>query len=420
MNKALTQQQIEMLERFKRLKVGALFSQMGTGKTRVAIELVNYNSPDFLLYICPFSCKDNIEKELQKWGVSCPYQIVGYETLSASDKTYMQVRAELAKHEKNFIIADESIFIKNGRTKRNRRCMDLRSLCKWALVLNGTPIVNNERDIYNQMEFLSHDIFKMRYGQFMETFFVDHCIRKRGTHKNVDLHFYTFYEPNRPAFSKIIAPYIYMADLIFQHEVSEHYCWCQIDTEKYYETKERILSRYIDYDTDSIIALFTALASVAAEDKKKNQKVIDYITGKKCIVYGSRKEEIRQIAAGCDCFVIDGETKAEDRKRIIEEFTACEDKPLILSFGVGAYSLNLQTANEIVYSSLTFNFGQFEQSQFRIKRLGQESDIEYTYILPDCGISREMIGNLEGKESLDALIKRHIKDGDAKAWIESI
>lgn len=40
MTSSLTEKQSEAIEKFKRLKVGALFMQMGTGKTRVALELL--------------------------------------------------------------------------------------------------------------------------------------------------------------------------------------------------------------------------------------------------------------------------------------------------------------------------------------------------------------------------------------------
>ena len=410
-----TDQQKEMLDRFKVLKVGALFPKMGTGKTRVAVELVNYNKPDFLLYICPFSCKDNVAAELEKWKVSCPYRIVGYETLSASDRIYVEIRDELEKHKKNFIIADESIFIKNDRTKRWKRACDLRKLCEYALILNGTPIVKNERDIYNQMEFLSHDIFKMHYYEFLRAFFVEHAFKQHGR----EVRIWTFYEPNRPAFAKIIAPYTYMADLEFHHEEKTREFWVEIDREKYEAARDSILDNFYYYTYDSIINIFTTLASAAAEDERKNQKVVEYISGKKCICYCSRKKEIDYIRMHCDCFVIDGDTKERDRKEIIRKFTEGTGKPLVLSFGVGSYSLNLQSADEIVYSSLTFNYGQYEQSQYRIKRLGQEHDIKYTYILADCGISKTMRDNLGGKEWLAEDIKRHIKAADVKEWIQT-
>ena len=413
-----TDQQLEMLDRFKSLKVGALFSQMGTGKTRVAVELVNYNNPDLLVYVCPFSCKANVEAELIKWDVKCRYIIVGYETLSASSRVYAQILAEMQKCEKCFIIADESIFIKKGTTKRFMRCCQLRHLCEWALVLNGTPIVNNERDIYNQMEFLSHKIFDMTYGEFMKTFFIEHVFRKG--HREV--HNYTFFSQNRPAFAKIIEPYVYQADLMFEHKIVEDVTWIPVG-ERYDDAKDRILNEYSGWGTDSIIAVFTTLATLSAEDYNKNCKVADYIKGRKCIVYCSRKREMKIISKHCgDHFMIDGATKDKDRKRIIAEFTASEDKPLILSFGVGAYSLNLQTANEIVYSSLTFNYGQYEQSMYRIKRMGQDSDIKYTYILPATKITEMMMDNLDDKAWLDEEIKRHINDSkeERMKWLRQI
>lgn len=387
---------------------------MGTGKTRVAVELVNYNEPDFLLYICPFSCKDNIEKELKKWNIQCSYEIVGYETLSSSDKKYLELIERLKRNKVNFIIADESIFIKNGMTKRFRRSHELRQLCDYALILNGTPIVNNERDIYNQMEFLSHKVFNMGYYEFLHTFFKQKGFRSHGKEHYV----YEFYEPNRAAFTKIINPYVYMSDLIFEHAVYDVNDFVDIDDSLYEQTKYDILSKYNDYSIDSIIAMFTKLATIAAESKSKNDVVINYIKGKKCVCYCSRVNEVKYIKKHCDCFVINGSTQEAERKRIIDDWEKCTNKPLVLSFGVGAYSLNLQSANEIVYSSLTFNYGQFEQSKFRIKRLGQEDDIKYTYILADVGITKLMIKNLSRKGNLADIIKAEINKNDMKKWLK--
>lgn len=413
-----TEQQLQMLNRFKSLKVGALFSQMGTGKTRVAVELVNYNKPDFLLYICPFSCKANVDAEIKKWGVECPYRIVGYETLSASDRVYMELMAEMKQHEKNFIIADESIFIKKGTTKRFKRSCELRRLCEWALVLNGTPIVNNERDIYNQMEFLSHKIFNMSYYDFLRAFFIESVFRT-GRYKGQEVHLWTFYDENRPAFSKIIEPYVYMADLIFEHDEEEDTTYIEVSG-LYEDTKKACLQEYSEFNSNSIVSMFTRLSTVAADDFHKNCEVAKYVNGRKCIVYCSRKREMKTIAKRCNGLVIDGDTKEIDRNRIIKEFTESDDKPLILSYGVGSFSLNLQTATEIVYSSLTFNFGQYEQSKFRIKRMGQEKDIKYTYLLADTGISRMMEKNLSHKAWLDEEIKRHIKEGNTKEWLQEV
>ena len=48
--------QQEAIEKLSKLKVGALFMEMGTGKTKVALDLINSkkNKVDYVLWICPF------------------------------------------------------------------------------------------------------------------------------------------------------------------------------------------------------------------------------------------------------------------------------------------------------------------------------------------------------------------------------
>lgn len=414
----LTQAQKEAFERFKMLKVGALFMKMGSGKTRVAVQLVNYNEPDFLLYLTPCSTKANVTAELEKWGVNCPYKVVGYETISGSDRIYTELLAEMDKYQNAFIIADESIFIKNGRTKRFCRSRELREKCKYALILNGTPISKSEWDIYNQMNFLSDKIFNMSFSEFLDKFFVEHCIRKYGR----EICYHTFYEPNRPAFMKMVAPYSYYADLIFDREESENYCW--IDSSGDYERErtayiEDVLEKYVNLDTDTVIMIFGKLHYLAAMDYEKNKKVAKYINGKRLICFCMYQDEVNAIAQMTPCYVITGSTSQKERDRVLEEFKA-DSKPLLLTFGVGSYSLNLQFCSEIVYSSLTFNFGNLEQSMYRIKRMGQDHDIKYTYFLLNVGINDMIFKNIGSKENLARAVKRELENTDPRTFVEGL
>ena len=411
----LTASQVDAFQKFSKLKVGALFMKMGTGKTRVAVEIVNYNNPDFLLYIAPFSTIDNVTAELEKWGIKCKYKVIGYETIASSDKKYIEILNELDKYETNFIIADESIFIKNGKTNRFNRCRILRQKCKYALILNGTPIVKNERDIYNQMQFLSEKIFGMNYWTFMNTFFT-HTIKKVNGR---EAHIYNFYEENRAAFIKIIKPYIFDADLDFKKVVEMNYRFISYKSSEYEEVKHKILAKYINYDTNSFIELFNALNYVSATYIKKNEVVAEYIKDRQVICYCNYIDEIEQIAGLCDCYVITGQTQAKDRKAILEQFKN-DKKPLLLTMGVGAYSLNLQFCNEIVYSSVSFNYGNYEQSKYRIKRLGQKNDIKYVHILSETGINNMIIDNLTSKKSLSDIINDALQNGQIEDLIKKL
>lgn len=410
----LEKQQIAF-QKFKELKVGALFMEMGTGKTKIALDLVNYNKVDYLLYICPFSTIENIKNEIKKWGINCKYDVIGYESIQSSDIKYLQLLGKLEQYNETFIIADESIFIKNEETKRFNRLVALRKLCEYALILNGTPISKNEWDLYNQMYFLSPLIIGMSRLEFLNTFFKKITYKKKGQKEHS---FYKFSEVNSEALKKMIEPYVFNCDLDFYNEEKEETVFVPFNNNEYYIEKENKLKEYLkDRKSETIVNMLNNLNHIVANDKDKNQKVIDYIKNKQVIVYCNYLSEIDMLKSACDCFVITGNTN--NRDEIIERFKE-ENKPLLMTFGVGSYSLNLQFCNEIVYSSINFDYSKMIQSKARIKRIGQERDIKYTYILSNAGINQMILDNLKNKKTLEQLIKEKISKGDEEQWLKDI
>lgn len=416
MSYELTPSQKIAYDKFSKLKVGALFMKMGTGKTRVAIDLVNFNKVDFLLYLTPFSTIDNIKDELEKWGVNCEYKVVGYETIASSDSSYLELLSLLDNYNKKFIIADESIFIKNAFTKRHNRSIELRKKCQYALILNGTPVVKNMWDLFNQMEFLDERIIPYNSKQFMDLFFSEHRIKKMGE----EIVFHKFYEPNGAVLSKLVEPYVFYSDLDFNKNIEENVIWIEPDwvyKEEYSLTKEKEIEKYCDYD--SIITLFGQLNKCAAFYNKKNEEIANYIRNRRVIVFCNFLNEVEQISSMCDCYIITGNTTSKERNKIMTMFKE-DNKPLLLTIGVGSYSLNLQFCNEIVYSSINFNFGVMEQSKYRIKRVGQENNIKYTYILTNFGINNFIMDNLNKKESLSDIVKSSINKNEEKELIAQV
>ena len=407
--------QLIAFEKFKKLKVVALFMEMGTGKTKVALDLVNYNNVDYLIYVTPYSTISNVESEIQKWKVNCNYTIVGYETISSSNKKYLDL-LENIDNKKVFIIADESIFIKNEDSKRFKRLCEIRKKCTYALVLNGTPITKNEWDLYNQMEFLSPLILKMDRIEFLNTFFKKIKYKKKGQQEN---EFYVFSEVNASYLQKLIDPYIFKCKLDLNIKENETYYFVPYeDDDNYYSEKKKQLEKYIEKrNSSAIINMLSILNYTASTYPKKNDLVINYIKHKQVIVFCCFLSEIEYISQKLDCYVIHGGIKK--RKEIIENFKN-DNKPLIMTYGVGSYSLNLQFCNEIIFTSLNFDYGKIEQSKYRIKRIGQEKNIKYTYFLTDLGINKLIIDNLKKKQNLGNLIKEKLQKGDDIEWLKSI
>ena len=399
-------QQLEAFEKFSKLKIGALFMQMGTGKTRIALELINYNNVDFLIYLTPFSTKNNIQAEFDKWGVNCPYEIVGYETIQSSDRVYLEL-IKKCTGKKCFIIADESIFIKNEETKRFDRALQLRKLCEYALVLNGTPLTKSEWDLYNQMYFLSPLIINMNRNDFLTTFFTHVKYKKKGQKEK---EFYKFSEINAKALHKMIEPYVFKADLDFGMNEQKEMHYVPYLGGEYYTQKEDALEKLRKEQNPcpaTILALLTKLNVVASSYNKKLDKIIEYAKDKQLIIYCNYLAEADYLKKNMDCYIITGDTKEKHRTGIIDGFKY-DNNPLVMTYGVGSCSLNLQFCNEIVYSSINFVYSLMEQSQYRIKRIGQERDIKYTYFLTDLGINKIILENLTKKQDLSKLIKDEI------------
>ena len=407
--------QIQAFNKFSKLKVGALFMKMGTGKTRVAIELVDYNKCDLLIYVAPFSTLKNIEEEFIKWNLKTEYILIGYETISSSDKKYLDLLSKL-ENKKCFIIADESIFIKNEESKRYNRLINIRNKCEYALILNGTPLTKNEFDLYNQMQFLSPLIMKMTKNQFLNTFFKKITYKKKDKKENT---FYKFSEVNAELLYKMIEPYIFKCDLDFNKEVKENYNYIQYQNENdYYIEKEKKLEEYIEKGaSDVIINMLVSLNVIASNYEKKNDELVKYIKDRQVIVFCNYISEIEYISSKLECYIITGQTT--HRNEIIDKFKH-DNKPLLMTMGVGSYSLNLQFCNEIVYSSLTFDYAKLEQSKYRIKRIGQERDIKYTYFLTDLGINKMILENIDRKCTLDNLVKEKMMKGELLKWLKDI
>lgn len=405
---SFTSDQLLALEKFKKLKVGALFMKQGSGKTRVALELVKSTDSEFVLFMCPFSTKKNLLDEIEKWGINKEYEIVGYETIASSGKEYLRILDKLSMSYKPFIVADESVFIKNDKSKTHNRMLKFRDLSEYRLILNGTPITRDEWDIYNQMEFLSFKIFNMHRHEFLSTFFKTIRFKKKGMPVR---EFKKLSEVNIDYLRKLIAPYIFEADLNFDKKVSEKEIFVDYSEEcyeRYQERKENLLNS-LEYGL-SVVQQFTNLAVACFDDKKRHEEIAKHLKGQ-VIVFCTLLSEVKNISNKIDCYVITGKTKPDDRSKILSDFKN-DNKPLLLTFGTGAFGLNLQFCNRIAFASLTYDYAKIDQAMSRIRRLGQERDIEYTYFTSNLGIYQMIKDNITKKQTLKQLIIDKIEKGE--------
>lgn len=403
----LTNQQYQAFQKFKELRVGALFMEQGTGKTRVALDLVKETDSNLVLFLCPCSTKSNLQAEIEKWGIDKEYYIFGYETVASSDTTYLKI-LDMVQGKNVFIVADESIFIKNESSKRYRRLIDIARYSSYRLILNGTPITKNEWDIYNQMNFLSPKIIGMGRDRFLDTFFTKIKYKKRGQSAR---EFYKLSKINIDYLHKLIEPYIFECSFQFDKKIksSEIEIIASEETRDRYEVqKERLLNSLAI--GESCIKQFQNLAVTCFGDENRHKEIARHLKGQ-IIVFCTLLSEVNNISKEIDCYVITGAQILNERSEIINKFKN-DDKPLLMTIGTGAYGLNLQFCNKIAFASIAFDYGKIDQAKSRIRRLGQEKDIEYIYFTSDLGIYNMIRENNQRKLDLKELIIDKMKKGE--------
>lgn len=281
--------QVQAVGKLLPSKVGALFMEMGTGKSLTLIKLaeIRQGKWDRFFWFCPVSLKDTVLHQLLEhttlqaadikvWGdkvstgnmpTAKRVHIVGIESLSASDRVYLAFRAMVTAS--SFVAVDESSYIKGHNSKRTARITAASDGCRYRAVLTGTPFTQGAVDLYAQMRFLSPRI--LGYRSFY-SFASNHLEYKERTNDNgrrvktnqiVRAH-------DVDILAAKIAPYTYQVrkdECLTLPDKLHETRWCGMTVEQrelYNAVKHRILTEleYDDWSQVKIFHLFTALQTV--------------------------------------------------------------------------------------------------------------------------------------------------------------
>lgn len=412
------------VDKFRRLKVGALFMKMGSGKTKVAVDLANANADkvDRLLWICPFQVRESTKVELSKWAPKMKIKVEAYESISQGESGYQRV-SDFVKGGRTFLVLDESIFIKNGKTKRWGQIKQLRRLCPYCVILNGTPVVKDEWDLYWQMRMLDERIIPFNEWDFERLFFNQVRIKPAGRRHGFVK--YEFSKKNAEALAKLIAPYTFRVDIDYGIDVDDQTIKVEptIATLIEYRSLRTEALRNLKSIMQFMGYLTQMLWTMAVDDNRIN-KTVELAKGRPVIIYTKFKAEGDKLAKKLgDCYRIQGETIKRKRQTVLEQFEKNQDKPLIISFGTGSYGLNLQFANEVIFNSYDWNYGQLEQAKARVLRIGQERQVKFRFIennddkehgLP---IQRMVRSCIDNKVNMADFVKTELMHSRMEAWL---
>lgn len=401
----LSDAQVAAIAKFEHLKVGALFMEMGTGKTRVALDLMasRAHKCDFFVWVCPCALKGEIERERAKWHPNLSIHVVGCESIGGSERIFNELRDEMAAHSCVFLVVDESLKIKNPAAKRTRRLCELARLTEYRLILNGTPISRNVLDLWSQMYLLSPKILNCSYGKFMRRYCdleFEHGrgIRVKST-RNVD------------HLASVIEPYIFEAKLYLDVKRETTQRTYFINESDYKVFKDDIIGEFED-DEMSEIDFYTLITKLQRWYTSKPshydaiQSEVESLGGEQCIVFVKYLETIPK-----DADRITGDTPQAERDSIVESFKRGDIRVLWLTYGIGAYGLNLQNAHHVVFADHTWDYAQRIQAEARVFRMGQTETVHvHDIVCANAGLEGLILSNISRKERTAAAMSKAIRD----------
>jgi hypothetical protein len=388
-------------DKLRHFKVGALFMEAGTGKTRPAVDLAN-SVPDVdlvawvgpLRSIKPLNGLPSIIDEVNKWGgFNCPVIFTGVESIQGSDRVYLQLLDQIQKASNPFIIVDESIKIKNADAKRTNRMLNIGQYAQYKLILNGTPITRNLLDLWSQMEFLSPKILGMPMAEFKNTFCEWTKITKSfGGRKQYTREFITGYE-NIDYLYSLIKHYVYECNLkldIKQYWNELHYNIDDESKKEYYLLKTKYLdNEKLQYLNNNIFLEMT----------QKMQHVYSCTSGK----FEVLDEHFKKFP----------EDKHIIYCKYIDSHEACRKyykKATVLSYQKESLSMNLQHLPFTIFFDKHWDYALRHQGSRRNYRSGQEYDCRYWDLTGDVGLESLIDSNINKKTSQAEYFKGITKD----------
>jgi len=421
----LLEHQIPAVKKLAPVRVGALFMEMGTGKTRTAIEIVHHrlNRIWNVVWFCPVSLKQTVAAEIRKhtdsddsdicvWNGTTNrrtvpdafWHVVGIESMSASRRVIFTANHVVCEF--SMVIVDESSYIKGHRSARTNWITRIARKARYRMILTGTPLSQGVVDLFSQMRFLHPKI--LGYASFYS--FAHNHIEYSDKYPGLIVRAH-----NTKWLAAKIQPYVYqvtkeecldLPDKLFE----TRYFDMSIEQRNAYElAKEEILLDVHpdDFDSYTIFRLFGVLQQIVSGFwhrirkgkpeqfiELRNQRIetlmgiIRQIPHKeKIIIWAKFKYDIERIAeelrqgfgAGSMALFFGG---INEKQRHIEAERFREGARFFLATqSCGGHGLTLNESSHAIFYNNGFKYSERLQAEDRCHRIGQDRPVTYTDII---------------------------------------
>ena len=464
--------QTTALEKSWNKKVFAYFMEMGTGKTKVAIDniamLYDNGKINGVLIIAPkgvyknwysqeipIHLVDHIHPKTVLWqaminqkqqklldtlfetGNDLHILIMNVEAFST--KKGVDFAARFLNSHNTYMAIDESTTIKNPGAKRTKSIVALGQYAKYRRILTGSPITKSPLDLYKQCEFLdeylldhsSYYTFRTRYAVMRKAHFNGRSVEIVVGYKNLG------------ELSDKIKPFSYRVlkddclDLPKKTFMKRIITLTAEQEKVYKQMKEMALAQLNGklLTTANALTQLMRLHQITCGHFKANDgsiqivknnrlselmDLLDEVEGK-AVIWAHYQYDVQTIIEAIkkeygDDSVVDyyGKTPNDERQDNIKKF---QEDPryrfLVGTPSTGGYGITLTAASTMIYYSNGYDLEKRQQSEARIDRIGQTKPMTYVDIICEDTVDERIVKALRKKIN----IATEIMGEKLKDWI---
>ncbi len=410
--KALLQHQQKAFDFAKELKSVALFMEMGTGKSKLYIDLADYHYKnqeiDKVFFFAPPTTLDNFRNELNTWrSTDLNWDIKSIHFLSNDVLTHEELRKFIAGiDKKTLIIIDESHRIKSVDSKMSVASQIIGKKTDYKIIGTGTSAPNYAIDLVGQFMFLVPSLFPQSKSALKKILKVNKFGKIEGVKDNIgflsSIYPYCFYLTKKEAI-ELPALHLKSISVNSNQEFKDFY------SKNLSEAKTAFMS-----SSGTVLGFLQNLRKLATGRNKENEVevlnpkieclkevLLDIPTDKKIIIWHNFHNEIEDIAkaiAGRSFDLLNGEMNEKQKIKAIDDFKNKDLDVLIATQPVGGVGLNFTEAEVNIYFSNSFNLIDRLQSMARSHRIGQEKQVTIYDLTLKGTIDERIMSSLERKE----------------------
>lgn len=458
------QHQADAVARYLTQDYGALFCEMGTGKTKIMLDILQ-NSPEEsgVLVAAPnglhlnwyykeipthiseeaiphyaaycWKGRPTSKKAKKAWEafLTCdaPYKffLINVEALRTA-AGYDHAYAFLRSLDHSSFVIDESTCIKNPKAAQTKACMKLSALATRRWILNGTPITQGPMDLFSQCKFLHKDSIPYKtYTAFKGTFAIEQVMtmgprsfRKIVGYQQLERltreisHFSLKLDkkdcldlPEKVWTEHIVEP---TPEQTKAYAEMKNLCLTQMESGEISSTTtaltkilrlHQILTGFITDDEGNIHHLPNNRISALKQLAESGQPLVIFCA------YRANIDQIKDTLGAETCAEYHGGSTKEQRTQAVSDFQEGR-KQFFLATSAGAKGITLTRASTTVYYSCNYSLETRLQSQDRIHRIGQRSSCTYVDLVTPGTIDSMILEKLNAKKDLSDSVLDDLKN----------